>query len=391
MNKKKREEQPKKFEVKKRAPKDKPNFFQNVTPFTHPVAEIFSFPIEEIKPETKPRIEGHNQPDQPDLNDATNDVSPKNDYTKVANSITRTAVPERLFKGMSKNTYDALYLKTRGAVNPVRKIRATRSDLIRWAGVSDVTIDKHIKHLKSVGLLKVDFVIGSHEGNWYEVFIPEEINPPNLTNLTNPTNVPKKVSNHITNFLGYVGRVDLVENKGTYGFPKTSLKTLKNDDDASASAPASALTDFAAAMNEVSRKLTKKGLSKNEKGKWKELAEILVMELELATARTGSISNVPAFLTEHLRRRLSQKPENVSGKKKVGKSLPTGKATESPDYEIQTYEAEPLTGQGRETVLKTMREYIAGGQKEFVLNLQDTYTAEDWKWLAENLEASDKK
>jgi hypothetical protein len=35
-----------------------------------------------------------------------------------------------------------------------------------------------------------------------------------------------------------------------------------------------------------------------------ELAELLVMELEVASARTTSVSDVPAFLTEHLRRRL---------------------------------------------------------------------------------------
>ncbi len=43
------------------------------------------------------------------------------------------------------------------------------------------------------------------------------------------------------------------------------------------------------------------------------------MELEIAAARTDSISNVPAFLTEHLRRRLFQRPENISHKDEVAK------------------------------------------------------------------------
>ncbi|HLL69955.1 MAG TPA: hypothetical protein VK363_00900 [Pyrinomonadaceae bacterium] len=37
--------------------------------------------------------------------------------------------------------------------------------------------------------------------------------------------------------------------------------------------------------------------------RWDELAELLVTELRIAAGRT-TVSNVPAFLTEHLRRRL---------------------------------------------------------------------------------------
>lgn len=44
-----------------------------------------------------------------------------------------------------------------------------------------------------------------------------------------------------------------------------------------------------------------------EAERWGELAELLVTELKIAAGRTGSISNVPAFLTEHLRRRLWKK------------------------------------------------------------------------------------
>jgi hypothetical protein len=41
-----------------------------------------------------------------------------------------------------------------------------------------------------------------------------------------------------------------------------------------------------------------------EAERWGELAEVLVTELKIAAGRTGSISSVPAFLTEHLWRRL---------------------------------------------------------------------------------------
>jgi hypothetical protein len=43
--------------------------------------------------------------------------------------------------------------------------------------------------------------------------------------------------------------------------------------------------------------------------RWGELAELLVTELKIAAGRTGSVSSVPAFLTEHLRRRLWKKDQ----------------------------------------------------------------------------------
>ncbi len=119
--KKKQEEKEKKFQIKKRAPKEKPDFFQNVTPFPHPVGEIFRRAEESTAKDTQPT-----QPIIPNQSNVTNPtkpIAPEKDYTKTANSIVRDAVPERFFKGMSKNTYDAVYLKTRGAINPVRKIR----------------------------------------------------------------------------------------------------------------------------------------------------------------------------------------------------------------------------------------------------------------------------
>ena len=111
------------------------------------------------------------------------------------------------------------------------------------------------------------------------------------------------------------------------------------------------------------------------------------MELEIAAARTDSISNVPAFLTEHLRRRLSRKPENRT----AGKSPRNGRAGAALETDAEIYRAEPLSEQARETVLKTMRQYVAQGQREFVIGLQDTYTAEDWKWLAGNLAIEEAK
>jgi hypothetical protein len=100
---------------------------------------------------------------------------------------------------------------------------------------------------------------------------------------------------------------------------------------------------------------------------------------------------VPAFLTEHLRRRLSRKQDTraaskTSSAKSAGKSPQNGKTGPVLETDAEIYRAEPLSEQARETVLKTMLQYAERGQSEFVLGLQDTYTAEDWKWLTKNLE-----
>ena len=44
-------------------------------------------------------------------------IAPARDYQKVANSITRIAVPAGVFKGKCKQLYDFLYSKTRGSKN----------------------------------------------------------------------------------------------------------------------------------------------------------------------------------------------------------------------------------------------------------------------------------
>jgi hypothetical protein len=143
------------------------------------------------------------------------------------------------------------------------------------------------------------------------------------------------------------------------------------------------------ALDGISKKLIGKELNSGDDEKLRELTELLVMELEIAAARTDSITNVPAFLTEHLRRRLLGKPNVQPARKVPAKSDGKSSAISEPDNTSQPgaeiYRAEALTSQARETVLKTMRQYIEKGQREFVMSLRDTYTAGDWKWLSENL------
>lgn len=108
-------------------------------------------------------------------------VAPAKDFNKRANSLDRDVLPKGLFPGTSKKLYDALYLRTRGAVAPVRSLKATRTDLMRWAGIGGLnTFLSHIKHLTKIGLIIRTFEIGDKEGAIYEVRIPEEIDPTQL-------------------------------------------------------------------------------------------------------------------------------------------------------------------------------------------------------------------
>lgn len=312
-------------------------------------------------------------------------VSPEKDFAKVANSIVREAVAQGLFIGKSKQIYDFLYLQTRGAIQPKRGFRITKANLMRASDIgSERTLLKNLSHLKSVGLIKITEFDGQHGGNKYEVFLPEEVHPTPPTPLTTPQlpHPPQKVGTlpPVESEVGGVGQIE--ENHATYSSAKTSFKDFKESDDEFA------LASFIAPLESVSRKLTNKGLSKTDKEKWGKLGELLAMELEIAAARTKSISNIPAFLTEHLRRRLIGKlatPKSISKKSTTGKSNIAGKSSRAAEL-IEEYQAEPLSEQGRETVLKTMREYLGKGQNEFIMSFQDTYTKKDWDWLMKELE-----
>src|SRR5215208_6109602 len=60
-------------------------------------------------------------------------IAPIRDFSKVANSIHREAVPSGLFKGKSKQLYDCLYSLTRGAIVPTRTVRISRLQLMKKA------------------------------------------------------------------------------------------------------------------------------------------------------------------------------------------------------------------------------------------------------------------
>ncbi|MDX6696230.1 MAG: hypothetical protein QOF02_3833, partial [Blastocatellia bacterium] len=230
-------------------------------------------------------------------------IAPAKDFNKRANSLERDALPQGLFPGSSKKIYDALYLRTRGAIVPRNKVRASRRDFLTWTGIKNLkTVDGHIRYLMSVGLIVRHWELGSNEGSEYEVRLPEE-SPrlPTSPHHSPPLPTSQKTGSGDTQFLGSGGEGQTVDLNTTSEIPKTLIKTKeeKLDDDA-------ALAPLNSALKQAVKELTGKELSTSEAEKWRELADILITELKIAAART-TISSVPAFLTEHLRRRLFKK------------------------------------------------------------------------------------
>jgi hypothetical protein len=251
-------------------------------------------------------------------------TAPQRDFNKRANSLDRVALPAGIFPGSSKKLYDALYIRTRGAVVPAKSIRATKRELSDWSGIRNAkTIDAHLRYFSAVGLIISSWERGQNDGALYEVLLPEEtsglfvrsrgVTPPDPTlqgdtppdptlqgdtppegelrqNLGSPH--PQNLgSPHVTN---------LPLESTISGKSKTSFKTNteRNDDEA--------LATFIATMKKVAKEITGRELSPADSQRWGELADVLATELKIAAGRT-TVSSVPAFLAEHLRRRLWKK------------------------------------------------------------------------------------
>ncbi|MDT7540852.1 MAG: hypothetical protein QOE33_756 [Acidobacteriota bacterium] len=233
-------------------------------------------------------------------------VSPKRDFTKFANSINREAVPSGLFTGKSKQLYDCLYSLTRGAIVPARSIRISRPKLMKQANIgSRVTFDANIERLANVGLISVRQIIGEHDGNEYTVFLPEENSYSEISRASHTSHT--SVTSPAQNLDRLVGLETSLTSQSlssikseVSGVPKTSFKTKDDliDDEAFAR--------FVSAVKRAVIEITGRAPNASDAGRWEELAEVLITELKIAAGRT-TVSNVPAFLAEHLRRRLWKK------------------------------------------------------------------------------------
>jgi hypothetical protein len=238
---------------------------------------------------------------KPDENSAA--IAPQKDFTKVANSIGRQAVPSGLFTGKSKQLYDCLYSLTRGAIVPTRSVRISRPKLMAKAHIgSRVTFDANIERLASVGLISIRQIAGEHEGNEYTVKLPEELKTsmPSQTSQTSLTGSAQKLDRLVSLETSQTRHTSSPDSAITYEGSKTSFKTIEtNDDD-------EAFAGFNGVLRQTTKELTGKETSRHESERWQEVAEVLVTELKIAAART-TISSVPSFLAEHLRRRLWKK------------------------------------------------------------------------------------
>jgi hypothetical protein len=251
------------------------------------------------RPSPSPTIPNHPQPSPP------SSLAPQRDFNKRANSIEREALPQGMFPGSSKKLWDAVYFRTRGAIQPTMEIQATKRDLMAWSGIKNIkTIEAHIRYFVTARLMTRSGENGDAGGYRYGVVMLEEIPTPSPTIPNQHGAAPSlSISNQKTIMEGdqktvVGGEGKAIDSKETYISPKTSFKTNteRSDDDA-------ALAGLIVTLKNVSEEITGKELSASDGDRWKELAEVLAAELKIAAART-TVSNVPAFLAEHLRRRL---------------------------------------------------------------------------------------
>ena len=319
-------------------------------------------------------------------------IAPTKDFHRVSNSINRIALEGGMFTRPScKHVYDALYLLTRGAIQPNRIVQIGRKLLQKKAGIgSDKTLDAAIISLQTVGLLKVDIAFGSQKGNIYEVFLPEEIQI-EISKTSEATSIPIGTVGTIGTYSTYGYKLpnvpmvestegtnsQVLENTGTYVASKTLFNTnTKNDDDARAS---ETFLMMANRLDTAVKKITGKGVSKREAEKWNDFADLIIHELEIAASRTDGISSIPAFLTEVLRRQFFASRQQQSTTTKASKSkVDTVGKSESGSYEIK-----PLDKKGKEEALAQLREFVG---EDFLDDFKKWYVEEDWNWLIKELE-----
>jgi hypothetical protein len=201
---------------------------------------------------------------------------------------------------------------------------------MQGAGMTRHTYRAHLHRLISFGLIEVEERPGEHGGNVYTVNLPEEA----VTNRGDTRHrgdsgdrghtgekvpVVQGSQAHPSDRGLSVGELD------TYSSFKTYFKTNteRSDDDA-------ALAGLIMALKTTSKEITGKELSSADGERWKELADVLMAELKIAAART-TVSNVPAFLAEHLRRRLWKIDKKQA--RAEGRELPDENVIQTPSVD----------------------------------------------------------
>jgi hypothetical protein len=329
---------PKEKKTKTAVPKREPQkrthtgMFDNLRRLPHPVEEILglaqlpsespssqieeqfaSTPNQELETEGTPSTpptpsRGSTQLSLPGEDTRSNshiqtEVAPRRDFSRVANSISREAVPAGLFTGKSKQLYDFLYAQTRGAIVPKRSTRISREKLMKGSDIgSDITLRANLSKLRSVGLIEIREIGGTHGGNQYTVFLPEELGFATSSTPSTPS-TPPRLPDPPQKLEGVEG----VETRGgrgglspeesiTSGILNTFFNTHDDDD---------GVNEFADAIRQAGREILGEALPQSdlERERWRECGALLAEEMKQAAARAGSVSSIPAFFAAHLRRR----------------------------------------------------------------------------------------
>jgi hypothetical protein len=239
-----------------------------------------------------------------------------------------------MFNGKAKQLYDCLYSMTRGAVVPSLSVRISRSALMKKAGIgAKVTLEQNLRRLTASGLISIRTIGGIQGGNEYTVRVPEEINRPDTppstgTSLPSPPSGGEELGTLAPLETRHPSQGLFVEGAVASGEAKTSFKTNTERFDDEAFAP---LVDL---LQQTATELTGKAPTPGDRDRWREFGEVVVAELKIAAART-TVSNVPAFLTEHLRRRLFKKEkaqiEAQAGEEKSESASPKRDTSKCPD------------------------------------------------------------
>jgi hypothetical protein len=239
-----------------------------------------------------------------------------------------------MFTGKAKQLYDCLYAMTRGAVIPTMSVRISRADLMKKSGIgAKVTLEQNLRRLAASGLVSIKTIGGIQGGNEYTVRLPEEVEqfgtPPRTG--ASPPSPPSRGEN-----LGTLAPLETrhpspglsVEGSVISDEAKTSFKTITEKLDDEAFAP---LVDL---LKQATTELTGRPPTPGDRERWREFAELIVAELRIAATRT-TVSNVPAFLTEHLRRRLWKKEkaqiEAQGREEEAGSARPKRDTSKCPD------------------------------------------------------------
>ena len=319
----------------------------------------------------------------------TTPISPTRDFNKRANSLERDALPAGLFPGSSKKLYDALYLRTRGSVQPKTFIQATKRDLMTWSGIRNVkTIEVHIRHLITVGLLIRAGDNGDREGYKYEVRLPEEIPYPPQPSPTIPNQggggwgctIPdQETGMERDQKTGMVGVGQIIDSKDTSSFPKTSLKTNTDDE---------AFIDLMKILKQTAKEIAGTTPTSQERERWAEVGRVIADELKQAAARAESVSSVPAFLAEHLRRRLSRPERQLRESNRPKKTTSSPEATTAPPPADRRLTPEEIIEQA--TII---REVIEGGytMEQAEAQFKGSFHPDDWRAVMDEVQQSNKR